>query len=86
MRAQKRDKNEREIIEALEKAGALVCMLVLPVDLLVLFRNRWHLMEIKGPVGRLTPYQVNFIRQAGESNVHVVRTPEEAINALLGAN
>lgn len=46
-RAKRRDANELEIVRALERAGAQVYRIDKPADLLVGFRQRWHLFEVK---------------------------------------
>jgi hypothetical protein len=45
--AKRRDANEGEIVEALEACGAYVHRQDLPCDLLVGFRGRWWLLEVK---------------------------------------
>jgi len=47
--ALKRDAAEFGIVEALESVGAKVWRLHQPADLLVQFRGRWWLMEVKTP-------------------------------------
>jgi hypothetical protein len=44
-----RDKNEPEIIAALERVGATVCKLDKPVDLLVAYEGMNFLLEVKPP-------------------------------------
>lgn len=73
-RAAKRDKNEREIIGALEAHGVSVWQLSakgLP-DLLCLKDGRLFLVEVKGEKGRLTPSQVDFFAQYPECPAYVV--------------
>ena len=53
--AKRRDANEREVIEALEACGAYVHTLDLPCDLLVGFKSRWWLLEVKD--GNKPPYE-----------------------------
>jgi hypothetical protein len=77
--AKKRDSNEPQIISALESAGAEVWVLDRPVDLLIRFRERWHLMEVKTEKGRLTDEQARFVESTG---CPVVRTPVEALRAI----
>ena len=57
--AAKRDTNEREIIAMLEKCGCQVQPLSLRgmPDLLVAFRHRVYLLEIKTPKGKPTAAQ-----------------------------
>lgn len=80
--AVKRDANEPEIIDALEKAGAMVTQLDRPVDLLVDYRQRWRLLEVKvSHAARLTDYQANFI-QTHPGMVDIVWTPMMALKAI----
>lgn len=78
------DANQAEVIKALRRIGAAVYVIGLPVDLLVAHRGVNHLVEIKdGATGRLTDQQEKFI--AGwPAPVHVVRTPLEAVSAVIG--
>lgn len=86
-RAAKADSNQPAIVEALRKCGAAVEHLHqvgggMP-DLLVHGRDRTFLMEIKVPGEKINKLQAEFMaRWPGE--VHVVRTTEEALIALLG--
>lgn len=77
--AKKRDRNEPDIISALESAGAEVWVLDRPVDLLIRFRSQWHLMEVKTDKGRLTDEQEKFVTSTG---CPVVRTPMDALKAI----
>ena len=94
--AVRRDPGESAIVEALRKVGAMVCHVSskgLP-DLLVGFRQRWMLLEVKSPVGerggksrdgqKLQEAQAAFFRLAklGGLPVHVVTGPEEALKAI----
>jgi hypothetical protein len=45
--AKRRDANEADIMQALELCGAYVVRLDTPCDLLVGFRSRWWLLEVK---------------------------------------
>lgn len=93
-RAAKRDLTEKAIVDALIAHGCTVTRLSQPgvPDLLVGYqsdhRRRWALLEVKNGKGKLTEDQKAFIEYHGECPVFVVRTPEEALNALLlgGAN
>lgn len=85
--AKKRDAAEPPVIEALERVGAEVWPLDYPVDLLVLFRKRWHLLEVKTGRGKKQTVkrdkrqvaQQNFISSTGTP---IVRTPIEALRAI----
>lgn len=77
----KRDANEGEIIEALERAGALVTQWDL-IDLIVDFRQHWRLLEVKvSAKSKLTERQRNFIA-AHPGMVEVVWTPMMALRAI----
>lgn len=88
--ATKRDSVEPAIIQALEQIGAEVWALDYPVDLLVRFQGRWHLLECKTGHGKAQKVardkrqqaQWNFIESTGTP---VVRTPVEAIRAIGAA-
>lgn len=85
--AVRRDKAEPPIIQALEQAGAEVWPLDTPCDLLVRFRQQWHLLEVKTPRGKngATPRdkrqqaQINFLQSTGTPTV---KTPVEALRAI----
>lgn len=79
-----RDANESRIIKWLVSAGATVEKL--PPgngrpDLLVGFRGRNYLLEVKTEKGRIRPEQESW-HSAWNGDVHVVRTPQEAIAAI----
>lgn len=88
-----RDANEPEIVEALEKVGAAVVRLDASVaglpDLLVGYRGRNVLMEVKLPPGPqggtshspLSDDQVAFM-QAWPGPAYVVRSAKQALRAL----
>ena len=85
--AKKRDISEPPIIEALERIGAEVWPLDYPCDLLVRFRQQWHLLEVKTPYGKAgkarkdkrQEAQINFIEMTGTP---IVTTPMEALKAV----
>lgn len=85
--AAKRDQAEPPVIEALERVGAQVWPLDYPVDLLVRFRDRWHLLEVKTGRGKKQTVvrdkrqqaQINFI---ATTNTPIVRNPIEALRAI----
>jgi len=80
-RRAKRDANEAEIIRTLRAVGALVESLSIPnvPDLLVQYRGRLYLMEVKTTTGKLRPGQVEF-QQIWQSSV--VRSAEDALKAI----
>lgn len=79
--AKKRDANERDIIDMLERHGYVVEQLDV-CDLLVTdamqAAPKW-LLEVKGKRGKLTPRQIAF-RQ--KFRTYVVRNPVEALAAV----
>jgi hypothetical protein len=87
-RAAKRDANEAEIITALRLHGVRVFQVSdggFP-DLACLWRGVWHLLEVKGRSGSLTPAQKAMVAdvEAAGGKVHVVRTQEEALAIFEG--
>lgn len=89
-RAAKTDASQAVIVDALRAAGAWVRYLREPFDLLVGYRGRWFVMECKLPLGpkggdrsRLTPAQERDLEEIGtRARVWIVRTPEDALEAL----
>lgn len=83
----KRDGNETEIVEALEKVGAVVHRLSdkdVP-DLLVGYDGKTYLLEVKnGDKAQLTKGQQNFFKKWIGGKAIVVRTPEQAVEAIGG--
>ncbi len=81
--ARKRDWNEPEIVAALLKMGALVEKLSGPglPDLLVCYRRKVFLLEVKTPRGRATEAQKQRTQQGWP--VHTVLTPAGAL-AIVG--
>ena len=83
-RAAKRDANEQAIVDALRAAGASVEHLSgcgVP-DLLVGFRGRVVLAEVKDAKGELTPYQVEWHTTWRGPQPVILRSVEDAL-ALL---
>ena len=74
-----RDANEEQIVEALEKAGCLVCRGDW-VDLTVQSKNNVYLIEVKGPKGQLTELQRKLI--AAGWKIHICKSPEAALLAV----
>lgn len=80
MRAAKIDSTHKAIVEALRKAGAGVQSLA-PVgkgcpDLLVSYRQRWHVIECKTLKGKLRQSQRDWMHEHGV-NVVVLRSIED---------
>lgn len=90
-----RDKNEPEIVGALQDAGYVVIRINEPNigDLLVYpkrrkgqkYRDAW-LLEIKMPDGKLRPGQAEWAEAAGPAGIRyaVVSTADEALSAVRG--
>jgi hypothetical protein len=85
VRAARIDSTHTEIVAALRDAGALVISLATVglgcPDLCVGFRKRNYLLEVKGPKGKLNPYQ-EALHKMWPGQMNVVRTPEEALRAI----
>ena len=82
----KRDENEPEIVRALESEGHYVERIDEPGDLVVWNheQERWHVLEVKMPDGRLTPRQREFRKDHPDIPVPIVRTDEEAKRTVAG--
>jgi len=84
--ASRRDANEAGIIRALRIAGALVWQISAKdvPDLLVGFRGRWHLLEVKRPGEDLSPGQREFFLACEQATlpVQVVYSSEDALKAV----
>lgn len=90
----KPDANEREIVDALKKLGAYVvrleCQRAGVPDLLVGWRGRTYLLEVKTPAtgprgggaGSLTQEQREFMRDWNGGIAMVVHGADEALHAL----
>ena len=84
MRAQKRDANEAEIVDALLEAGYMVmrCYSPFPVDLLVWKRGKpFLLLEVKSPSGRATEAQETFFALTEGCMRAEVNSPQKALEA-----
>lgn len=86
MRYGRRDSTHREIVRMLEAVGASVFDSAdvgggFP-DLVVGYRGKTYLMEVKGPKGKLRASQVAFGRRWKGTAVDVVRTAAEALIAI----
>ncbi len=82
--AKSRDVVEPEIVEALEAVGCHVERLDQPVDLLVGFRGRTVLMEVKTGKKKLTPFQKDFFRAWRGGELVTVRSVDEALAVVGG--
>ena len=81
--ASRTDGNQPDIIHALKRIGASVYYMKQPLDLLVGYRGKNFILEVKMPREDLNGEQTNFcLRWCG--SYHVVHTVEEAIAAVIG--
>jgi hypothetical protein len=85
-RFMRRDGNEQEVIDALEAKGAYVLKIaqVGAPDLIVFFRGRSWLMEVKQPKGGFKPAQIRFRETWKGPEIHTVRSAVEAAALLEG--
>jgi hypothetical protein len=82
-RAPRRDENEPEVVEAFRRLGAHVQALSAKgvPDLLVHFKGRWQVVEVKRPKEKLTPDQESWWAARGEDPV-IARYPGDAYRIL----
>lgn len=86
--SRKIDDNQPDIVKALRMAGAYVCIVGQPYDLLVAWRGLWHVLEVKDPSKSpaqqaLTPAQLDTLAKLrGAAPLHVVRSVDEALCAV----
>lgn len=81
--AARTDANQAEICKALRQLGVNVEYIKLPFDLVVYYRGVTAFMEVKTEEGRLTKQQIEFIAR-WPGPIHIVRTVDEAIKAVMG--
>lgn len=79
----RRDANERQIAETLERAGFEVWHTDRPADLLIWRHDKgWRVLEVKTAQGRLSPQQ-RADREAGRGlGILTVRSAIEALRAV----
>lgn len=81
-RAAKRDFSEADVIKVLEAGGAYVFRLHQPVDLLIGFRGRTYLAEVKTGKAQLNENQKKFIEAWNGGSVPILRNMDDAENWL----
>ncbi len=85
MRAAKVDANQAEIVAALRAVGVSVQSLATIgkgcPDLLAARGADTWVIEVKGPKGKLTPDQIEFLKN-WRGVVHIVRTVDEALSIV----
>lgn len=80
--AKRRDANEPEIVRVLRKFGATVVLLDNPVDLLVGYRGKNFLFEVKTENGSLNKKQKQFIEDWKGEAPNVVMSVSETIKVI----
>ena len=77
------DENQAAIVQALRNAGAYVWIIGLPVDLLVGYKDRTLLMEVKTTSKkRLTGLQATFFEKWTGGTLCRVDSPESALRMI----
>ena len=77
------DKNQEQIVATLRAAGAYVWIIGLPVDLLVGYKGKTFLVEVKdGPRKRLTALQDNFFNNWCGSTLARIDGAEAALQMI----
>ena len=83
--AAKVDANQGEIVDALRKAGVSVQSMAAIgkgcPDLLAAKGGKVWTIEVKGPKGKLTPDQIEWIDK-WHGDVHIIRTVDEALTLV----
>ncbi len=82
-RTHRSDHNQKQIVAALRKIGARVYIIDRPVDLLVEYRERWIVLEVKQENGRLSKGQKDFFAMT-QAPAAVVKSAEQAIEYVTG--
>ena len=83
------DANQEQIVSALRAAGAYVWIIGLPVDLLVGYKNRTFLVEIKtNEKKKLTKLQTDFFANWIGGTLCRIDSPEAALRMIgvIGEN
>ena len=78
------DTNQPEIVDALEAVGAKVWVIGRPLDLLVAFRERFHILEVKMPNEGLSESQQKTVLKMWDAGckAYVVYDVDEALKAI----
>ena len=85
--AVRKDSNQKDVVDELRKIGATVRVLHQPLDLLVGYRGKNLLLEVKRPEKRgwkseRTPEQVKFM-DTWRGQFAIVYTAQEAVELVL---
>lgn len=80
-RRHRKDENQDEILRALRAAGVHCWVISRPCDLLCLYANRYHLLDVDGITKnrKRDPKQLEAFAQF---RVRLVKTPEDALAAV----
>ena len=81
-RAAKRDYAEAEIVNTLHELKATVFRLNQPVDIIIGYRGRTVLAEIKTGKGKLNENQIKFIQRWNGGDIPILRNSDDAINLI----
>lgn len=81
-RAAKRDYAEAEVIAALQDMKASVYRLDQPLDILIGYRGRTVIAEIKTGKGKLNENQIKFIESWNGGDIPILRNSQDAINLI----
>ena len=81
-RAARRDDNEPDIVQALEKCGAVVERMSLPCDLAVYFRGNHFLIEVTNPANKYRKRKPVQLDVQGRMRIPQVRTADEALRVI----
>jgi hypothetical protein len=84
-RAKRQDENQGAIVKALRDIGCIVFIIGYPFDLLVFYRGKWFVLEVKNKThGRLTEQQENDIMALGYIDaVKIVTSAPGAVYAVM---
>ena len=85
--AARTDKNQQKIIDAYRDVGAWVWYIGRPFDLLVGFRGRLYLVEVKNPkgkdkIGEEQHTEIGKLLHLANIKVHVVRGVDDGLRAI----
>lgn len=85
------DHNQSDVMYALRAVGAVVFDIQEPFDLLVDYKGKWYVIEVKNPEtnarkkggSKLTETQEQILARLS-APVHIVETPKEALEVISG--
>ena len=80
--AARRDDNEPEVIEALERVGAKVEQMSRPCDLAVAFRGKHYLIEVDNPESKYRKRKKKQLDTFERMRIPMVRSAEEALKVI----